>query len=292
MSVLSLARCRVTILVYHNISPDHVPKDRILPDSITAADFDRQMQILKEKRFKVLPLKDLIFLLREGRKVPARTVTITFDDGYKSTYAVAHRILQKYSFPACVFLATDFVGREESFPWLRSSDCEDTRPMSWEDAKTLYRQGIEIGSHTASHRFLPALQGDELETEVIRSKEAIRNRLGQEPAVLALPFSYPLYHRQWPLFEKRLLGALRNANFTSCCTMQRGRVSMGLDIVFLPRVPVMRDETELSFYAKALGLYRFTGFPQYLFQRFLKKYRTSEPNNRDATGEVAKRQNG
>jgi peptidoglycan/xylan/chitin deacetylase (PgdA/CDA1 family) len=230
------------------------------------------MSLLKEKRFNVIPVQQLIEMINAGGNIPPKTVALTFDDGYGSVCTRALPILRSHAFSACVFLATHYMGNNRSFPWLRPDPEEDARPLGWEEVERLRRENLEIGSHTALHKFLPALRNGELEKELLDSRDTIRQKMGAVPTFFALPFSFPLVHRHWPGFRERLLFALSKAGYECCCTLQRGRVSAGKGILFLPRVPVMRDDGPARFLAKALGLYSYTGFAQYLFQRFFKAY--------------------
>ena len=90
------------------------------------------------------------------------------------------------------------------------------------------------------------------------------------PSSIALPFSFPLTHRQWPSFYGDLLAALKGLSYACCCTLQRGSVEGGEGVIFLPRVAVTGGDALPSFYAKALGLYRYTSPLQRLFQAFFK----------------------
>jgi len=65
------------------------------------------MSYLKE-RFRLLSLEEV----RRGLQDPAAVdfgVAVTFDDGYRSVYANAFPILQKYQIPATVFLTVDSI---------------------------------------------------------------------------------------------------------------------------------------------------------------------------------------
>lgn len=59
--------------------------------------------------YNVLPLPEAAEILRRGGQIPRRSVCLTFDDGYESNCLLALPILRKYSLPATVFVATDFV---------------------------------------------------------------------------------------------------------------------------------------------------------------------------------------
>ncbi len=156
---------RFSILVYHNITDD---KDRKMPrmkDSVSAQDFRRHLDFLKEKRFNVLALGRLHDLLMRRERIPERTVVLTFDDGYQSTFTTAYPLLHSRGFPATVFLATDFIGNGKAFDWLPTRSGEEVAPMTWEEVALLHRSGIEIGSHTAAHTFLPLAHEADMERE-------------------------------------------------------------------------------------------------------------------------------
>ncbi len=110
-------------------------------DAVHLDAFERQMRVLKEHAFNVLPLSGLVSAMERGEVLPRKTVALTFDDGYRSTYTRALPVLLKYGFAACVFLATDYLpgisGPPCRFGWLAEGDRgdEDARPMSWQDAQ-------------------------------------------------------------------------------------------------------------------------------------------------------------
>lgn len=243
-----------------------------MKDSVGEADFEKQMRLLKEKNFSVVPFDELVSTSRLHQRTPARTVVITFDDGYRSTYTKALPILRRYGLPACVFLATDFVGSIRPFPWLNYRGDEDPVPLTWDEVRVLHRNGVQIASHTASHRFLPHLGVQDIEKELLRSGDVIEERVGLRPTAVALPFSFPLRHRRWPSFKDLLVPALVKARYSCCCTLQRSCVPAESEVLFLPRISVMRGDTPSSFLAKALGFYAYTGLPQYVYQRFFKSY--------------------
>src|SRR5205085_1443710 len=81
--------------------------DPLFPEEVGAPDFDAQMSILK-RWFNVLPLKEALARLREGR-LPMRAACITFDDGYADNATVAAPILRRHGLPATFFIATDFI---------------------------------------------------------------------------------------------------------------------------------------------------------------------------------------
>jgi peptidoglycan/xylan/chitin deacetylase (PgdA/CDA1 family) len=109
-----LQRARIPIVCYHSIvdqptSPGpegggglHVSVDR----------FREQLRFLA-RHYRVVSLEQAVAELANGRPSPTRaTVVLTFDDGYANNLSVAAPLLAEYGFPATVFLATDYMGRQ------------------------------------------------------------------------------------------------------------------------------------------------------------------------------------
>jgi len=264
-----------TILVYHSVSSD-TNKTKLLTDSVCLAEFEKQIRFLREGSFKVIPLKDLVYHLEKGEQIPRKSVVITFDDGYKNTFSNAYPILEKYKMPATVFLAAGYIGSKGLFPWLESfrgsSYFDDLSPMNWEEVIELHNSGIEIGSHTFSHKFLPRMNRNEIEEEVLKSQSVITEKIGTIVRSFALPFSFPIKHHSWPTFRRVLLEALEKGGYTSCCTMLRGHITLKSYPFFLKRIPVVKYDNLKSFSAKLLGCYTWTRIPQYIFQALFKNY--------------------
>ncbi|MDH3977923.1 MAG: polysaccharide deacetylase family protein [Gammaproteobacteria bacterium] len=95
---------KLSILVYHRVLPD---KDPFRPGDVDKYAFDDQMSVLSDI-FNVLPLSKAIALMEEGN-LPARAVSITFDDGYADNQEVALPILQRHGLSATFFLATGYL---------------------------------------------------------------------------------------------------------------------------------------------------------------------------------------
>lgn len=99
-----LARSRLLILTYHRILPH---ADPMLPDDVDVTTFAWQMQLL-ETQFNVLPLPEAVRRLAAGT-LPARAACVTFDDGYANNFTVAMPVLERWSIPATIFIATGFL---------------------------------------------------------------------------------------------------------------------------------------------------------------------------------------
>jgi len=97
-----------TILMYHSV-PTLDDSRWIDPyNSLSAEDFERQMQFLARHRH-VISIEALVEKLRRRETLERGTVVITFDDGYRDNLTVAAPILAKYNLPATIYLATGYV---------------------------------------------------------------------------------------------------------------------------------------------------------------------------------------
>ena len=166
----------VPILCYHRFGP------RPSQLAVTPAAFEAQMDYLARNGYHVIPLSSLVGFLERGEPVPRKSVVLTIDDGYRSTYEVAFPILRKYGFQATVFLYSDFVGAPDALTWSQMKEME---------ASGL----VNIQPHSKTHaNFATRLAGetdakyrDRMRTEVDTPIRLIQDRL----AVSSLTFAFP-----------------------------------------------------------------------------------------------------
>ena len=96
------------------------------------------MEYLARNGYRVIPLAQLARFLDGKEPLPRKSVVITIDDGYRSTYEIAYPILKKYGFPATVFLYSDFVGAADAMTWAQMKEMvalgPDRDPAAFEDA--------------------------------------------------------------------------------------------------------------------------------------------------------------
>jgi peptidoglycan/xylan/chitin deacetylase (PgdA/CDA1 family) len=92
------------ILTYHRVTPS---PDALLPDEPDARAFAALIDSIRST-FNVLPLGEALGLRTEGR-LPARAVSITFDDGYSNNAEVALPILEQRGVRATFYVATGYL---------------------------------------------------------------------------------------------------------------------------------------------------------------------------------------
>jgi peptidoglycan/xylan/chitin deacetylase (PgdA/CDA1 family) len=98
-----VGRNKLSILIYHQVVKD---TDPMRPDNTPADEFRWHMKLLRDY-FNPISLAKAAQHLR-NRDLPANSVCVTFDDGYLNNLEVAQPILEAFSIPATVFVATGF----------------------------------------------------------------------------------------------------------------------------------------------------------------------------------------
>jgi len=177
------------ILCYHSVDDDPC----LL--SIDTPTFEIQMNLLKSQGYQSVSLGQMVDHLEGRSPLPARSVCITFDDGYKSVLEKAFPILKRCGFGASVFLPTDFIGRTSE--WLRENrnpEFDSLIPelplMTWDEIRDLSKEGFLFESHTCSHPDLTKLSDREIEREFKESREIIREETGQKSEFLCYPYGF------------------------------------------------------------------------------------------------------
>lgn len=166
------------ILMYHSIGQSN-EFFAVRPEK-----FERQMNYLKEKNFKVIGLAELGGLAERNEAISKKTVVITFDDGYEDNFLVAYPILKKNGFTATIFVASSLVGKT-----VKARQGTNMKILSERQIKEMAHSGlIKFGSHANHHKKLAKLEEKEVEKELVDSRRMLSNILGEEVVALAYPF--------------------------------------------------------------------------------------------------------
>lgn len=94
----------LSILTFHSIPAQ---PDALFPDDMSAARFDSLLALLA-RCFRVVTFGEALRLLQAGT-LPARTLVLTFDDGYADNAQVVLPILQRHGVAGTFFVCTGFL---------------------------------------------------------------------------------------------------------------------------------------------------------------------------------------
>jgi peptidoglycan/xylan/chitin deacetylase (PgdA/CDA1 family) len=230
----------VPILLYHSVSAVAAPRYRSW--NIPPAQFAEQMAYLRDHGFTPITITHFAEAIRGHRRLPAKPIAITFDDGFADFYSGALPILQTFNFPATLYIATGYIGATSR--WL-SAEGEGLRPMmTWSQVSECAAARIECGAHSHTHRQLDLLSLGIAREEIARSKAILEYQLGHE----ITSFAYPHGH-----FTTAVRRAVQAANFSSACAVRQVMSSTVDDPWALGRIVVMPETTLPQFGALLAG---------------------------------------
>ena len=237
----------VPILTYHYFTTATTSKNDGL--AISEEIFRRQMRFLKDHRYNVVSLEALADLIRAGKKIPARTVAITFDDGYADNYKYAFPILKEYNFPATIFIITNEVGT----PYR----------LSWKEIKTMRDSGlITFGSHALGPEPLINIKDETvLKKEVFHSKVVLEDKLGVAVNIFAYPEG---------MFNEKIRQLVIDAGYKAAVTTIPGKPYPNDDIFAIKRLRISRNAGNMLVFAIETSGY-YTAMKEYKKLRKAKK---------------------
>ncbi|MFH0762822.1 MAG: polysaccharide deacetylase family protein [Candidatus Omnitrophota bacterium] len=226
----------VPIIMYHRVLPGATFRDSLV---VSIKTFDRQMRFLKAHRYNVITLEKLADLIRQKKKIPYKTIAITFDDGYRDNFTNAFPILKKYELAATAFVIVEEVG-----------DLSKNK-LTWGQIKQMRDSGIfEIGSHALGPEPLVNIKSEEeLARQIFDSRRLLQERLGGEVNV----FSYPEGG-----FNQKIRQLVIAAGYKAAAATHPGRDYPDDDIFALKRLRISENAGNLFvFWVETSGLYNF-----------------------------------
>ena len=124
------------ILMYHSITEDPALTAWSIGVSQPRAAFEAHIRALAE-RFNPVSIDDVTDFASGGRRLPKKSVAVTFDDGFADNYDVVLPILTRYSVPATFYLLAGAVETGNP-PWycrIRHA-IGTTRLSEWTDSES------------------------------------------------------------------------------------------------------------------------------------------------------------
>jgi peptidoglycan/xylan/chitin deacetylase (PgdA/CDA1 family) len=221
---------RVPILMYHYISFPPPDADDVRRDlSVAPTDFEEQLRYLRKAGYHSITLRDLIYYLTIGQRLPRKPIILTFDDGYRDNYDHAYPLLEKYGFVGTFFLVTAPIdqGHEEY--------------LSWDQVKEMSADGMEFEPHTYTHPDLRGQPVDYVVWQIMASKEAIEERTGKTARFFAYPSGK---------YDQQVVDVLRSAYFWGAVTTSQDDRQSSQQPFELKRIRIRGDDTLDDFVVK------------------------------------------
>lgn len=224
----------VPILMYHQVTPHGWPS--FAKYTVTPAAFEAQMAWLAKARYKTIQMDQLLAYHAGHATLPARSVMITFDDGFQDCVNYAVPILQAYGFTATFFLVAGLVGKRSR--WLVPHIGTEFALADWTAARQLEKAGFQCGAHGLNHMALTELSPSACQEELLQARLLLEDKLGHEVRDLAYPHGR---------YDERVRAIAQESGYRSACSVRIGRFRRSDDPLALPRVPVTGHDSLFDF---------------------------------------------
>ncbi|MEY2513942.1 MAG: hypothetical protein QOJ89_1300 [bacterium] len=218
------------VLLYHHVGP---PRPATLPwNTVSRERFRMQLAWLQRHGYRSLHIEQAVAWATGAGALPARSVLITFDDGYADLAETAFPLLVEAGQTATVFLVTGRLGEHNA--WDDEIAAGGHRLLDAGAVRDWSRRGIDFGAHTRTHRRLDALRDDELDDEIAGSRDDVETLTGQPPQAFAYPYG---------VVDERARHAVAAAGFAIAFAGAEGRNARDTDPLLLRRTMVFETDS-------------------------------------------------
>lgn len=243
---------KTIILAYHDIdSKDSPTEKKDLPTIETVVrceEFESHMNYLAGEGWTVLSVEQYLSKKKNGGYADKdKVIVLTFDDGHISNYRFALPILRKYSFYATFYIIADFIGK----PYY----------MGMDEIRELLNCNMEIGSHSRSHSYLTELKQEEIDKELVESKNILQKCCGKRID----GFAYPGGHQ-----NRKVVESVKTAGYKAAVSCLVGQNNAKTNPFLLRRIEVRRG-TSLKDFKNAINPMNITFFQCVDMGKFLMK---------------------
>jgi GT2 family glycosyltransferase/peptidoglycan/xylan/chitin deacetylase (PgdA/CDA1 family) len=232
-----LSTGRAVVLCYHAVAD--LGRDAVLAEYGIAPDrFAGQLRWLRRLGGRFVDLDAVLLALRGEAHLPRRAILVTFDDCY-ADLAPAAALLRQHEVPAVAFAVANHVGGTND--WDRGIGAGEVSLLDADGLRALGAQGVEVGSHSSTHRLLSRVPSAELDEELRGSAQTLAN--------LGLPrpraFAYP--HGDW---SPEVAEQVADASYEVAFTVDPGAAARGSHRYAVPRIEVLASDGLLGLIVK------------------------------------------
>jgi peptidoglycan/xylan/chitin deacetylase (PgdA/CDA1 family) len=224
----------VPVLMYHHVSPAAGAV------TVSPVHFADQIAMLAREGYTTLGAQAFSEYLA-GKPVPAKSVVLTFDDGYLDNWVHAHPVLAEHGFTALGFLVSGWVNSgparsnatdstsARNLPGLLGHSAakaaieageSDRAIMRWSEIEAMRQAGtFEFHSHTHTHT-----RWDRVSANPVTKRARLRDDLLQARAALVQHLGGVSDHLCWPqgYFDTDYVEEAHAAGFRHLYTVEPG----------------------------------------------------------------------
>jgi peptidoglycan/xylan/chitin deacetylase (PgdA/CDA1 family) len=194
---------------------------------IEPARFEDIIKELINDGYEGIFASEAVDYLQQKKMPQGKIVVLTFDDGNEDFYTNAWPILQKYNLKSSMYLMTGVRGKD----WLSVDQILELNDTGL----------VEFGSHTVWHSKLTKISPEELNKELIDSKEYLEKLLNHKIDILCYPFG---------LYNDEVKELAQTAGYRAGLTFDQDAWQNPDDLLALTRISVYPELNVIKFLEK------------------------------------------
>ncbi len=210
------------VFMYHRFGNSKYPSTNIRMEQLK-----QHLEYIKENNFNVWQLSKIVRYLQAGKQLPPKTIAISVDDAYITTYTKGYPMFKERAIPLTVFVNTNPV------------DKKSKHYMSWEQMREMSKNGVEFANHSLTHEYLlPAKEEskksweERFKKEVLRAQKRLQEELGATTNTHPKLFSYPFGE-----YNEDMANILKSLGYVGVA-QESGVMDASSDFRALPRYPM------------------------------------------------------
>ena len=202
----------VPVICYHYIDKDPSGKSPLI---ISKEKFIQHLQTIKDDGYTTITMAELNDYLFKDKPIPEKSVVITFDDGSIDNYTNAFPILKEFNMKATMFIISSYL--------------DGVSYVAPNQVKEMSDYGIDIESHTVTHRRLSEMSYEDQLNELKNSKESLEKITGKPIIAVAYPEG---------MYNEDTKKATMEAGYSMGFTVERGYADRSDNAAQLNRICV------------------------------------------------------
>ncbi len=253
-------KLNIKVLMYHRVLQEEPEKDTRW-HYVTVSTFRKQMEMIDKLGYTTVTFQDYKLYMEEKLTLPAKSIIITFDDGYLDTYENAIPILREMDMSAVIFV----MGNRtlERANWDERDENDICPLMTDSQLREAREMGFEIGAHSLDHYNLLELSNQEISHQLEKSKEQIESILEDPIHTFAYPYGSVDY---------RVRQVVAESDFSFACGVYTGSPRFGETVFDFRRLAVNQFTNLLSFALMLLLPYQYV---EWMYHRAKSREKTS-----------------
>jgi peptidoglycan/xylan/chitin deacetylase (PgdA/CDA1 family) len=224
---------RVAVLGYHDFSETE-PETAM---RIRTSKFRKQLETIRQLGLNVISLDDFMAWKKGEKEIPAKSVLITLDDGWKSVYTDAFPILREFGYPFTLYLYKNYVDG-------------GGKALTTDMIREMVAAGATVGSHSVSHPYPATIKGH-LKKGPDAYDVFLRKEMGESKRFLESRFNVKITTYAYPggFHTEEMLALGNEFGYSHLFTVIPGKVTRATPDETVPRYMILGNYDKIFEFA-------------------------------------------